>query len=352
MGKRWRKYSIGAYRLQQLNGQACAVWRDGSGKRHRERLGKCELESEARSKLAAWCHAKSITDAIGGGDLTVATIFSAYLRDREEDGKGVRVMRADWKALEPHFGAMVPSTVDKATCLLYAAQRLERVSQGTVWTELTRLRAALNWAVKRKMLPLSASGYVWTPAKPEGKKRVLTADEIDRLLDACVVPHVRLFVILALCTGARTAALLELEWVRVDLEAGVLDLKVEEQNNPLVKKARKGRATLPMNDTLRAALSEAKAGALSDHVIEWNGDRVRSITKGFRAACVRAGIKGVTPHTIRHTVATTLDAADIEPKKISRYLGHRSQASTAIYTHPRPESLRDAAEVVPLRRKG
>ena len=220
MGKRWRKYAIGVYRLQQLNGQACAVWRDSAGRRHRERLGMCTLESEARSRLAAWVHAKSITDAIAGGDLTVAVIFNAYLTDREKDGKGVRVMRADWKALGPHFGGMMPNTINDETCRQYAAQRLERVSQGTVWTELTRLRSALNWAVKRKMLPLAASGYVWVPAKPKGRTRVLTAEEIDRLLDACVVPHVRLFVILALGTGARTAALLELEWVRVDLEIG------------------------------------------------------------------------------------------------------------------------------------
>lgn len=29
MGKRWRKHEVGGYRLQQLKGQAVAVWREG-----------------------------------------------------------------------------------------------------------------------------------------------------------------------------------------------------------------------------------------------------------------------------------------------------------------------------------
>lgn len=350
MGK-WRRYAIGQYRLQQLNGQACAVWRDPAGNRHRERLGRCESEGEARSRLAAWVHAKSRSDVILGNQ-TVTVIVEAYLQDREADGKGVRVMRADWKALQPHFGNLAPHTIDAEICRQYARHRLETVSQGTVWTELTRLRSALNWAVKRKVLAPQAAGYVWVPSKPEGRTRVLSSDEIDRLLAGCVMPHVRLFVIVALATGARSGAILELTWDRVDFEAGIINLKSDETINPLTKRARKGRAVLPMSDEVRAALSEAKAAALSDFVIEWNGERVESIKKGFGEACRRAGLSDVTPHTIRHTVATMLDEAGADPKLISRYLGHRHAASTAIYTHPKPESLKPLADVVPLRRRG
>ena len=97
----------------------------------------------------------------------------------------------------------------------------------------------------------------------------------------------------------------------VEAVAGV-NLKVEEAVNPLTKKARKGRAVLPMSDAARAALSEAKAAAISNYVIEWNGERVKSIKKGFGEACRRAGLTDVTPHTIRHTVATHLDAEGVE----------------------------------------
>lgn len=52
------------------------------------------------------------------------------------------------------------------------------------------------------------------------------------------------------------------------------------------------------------ALKEAKTVATSEYVIEWQGQPVRSVKKGFAAACERAGIQGATPHTLRHTAAT------------------------------------------------
>ena len=113
------------------------------------------------------------------------------------------------------------------------------------------------------------------------------------------MPHVRLFVIVALATGARSGAILELTWDRVDLEAGIINLKSDETINPLTKRARKGRAVLPMSDEVRAALSEAKAAALSDFVIEWNGERVESIKKGFGEACRRAGLMSRLPPPVR-----------------------------------------------------
>jgi hypothetical protein len=45
-----------------------------------------------------------------------------------------------------------------------------------------------------------------------------------------------------------------------------------------------------MNRTIRAALTEARDGALSDHVIEWAGERrIRSVKKGIKAAARAAG---------------------------------------------------------------
>ena len=40
------------------------------------------------------------------------------------------------------------------------------------------------------------------------------------------------------------------------------------------------------------------------YVLHINGTPIGDIKKGFGAACERAGIKDVTPHTLRHTAAT------------------------------------------------
>ena len=348
MGKRWKPYSIGQYRLGALGKQAVATWRDHDGK-HRVRLGEAVSEQQARSLLVAFAHARAVLPVATGGH-TIADLFAAYRRDRATDGKQVASFDWNWKALSLAFSALRPDTVTADLCRTYAAARMAGgVGPGTVWTELTRLRSCLNWAAQRRLIP-SPPPYVWVPTKPPARSRILTGDEIERLLDACVMPHVRLFVILAICTGARSTALLELTWDRCDFGAGTIDLRRVAPINPLTKSARKGRAIVPMNAWARAALSAAKLEAMTDHVIEWDGQTIKKIRKGFSEACRRAGLEGVTPHDLRRTAATMADEAGIDPARIARFLGHSNVASGEAYRHPRPEALKDVADVLSMRK--
>jgi integrase len=182
---------------------------------------------------------------------------------------------------------------------------------------------------------------VFRPQKPAPKDRYLDRGEIDRLLSADCEPHVRLAIHLMLSTAGRVGAVLELTWDRVDLDRGQIDLRLETGG------PRKGRAVVPINPTLRAALVAAKEAALSDYVIEWAGDPVKSIRRGFDRAVASAGLADVSPHVLRHTAAVHLAAAGIPMSKISQYLGHTNTAITErIYARFAPDHMQDAATVL------
>ena len=126
-----------------------------------------------------------------------------------------------------------------------------------------------------------------------------------------------------------------------------------EKINPLTKRTHKGRAIVAMTAEARAALTEAQAGAITDYVIEWNGEPVKKIRKAFAAACDAAGLTGVTPHVLRHSVATWLDEDGIPIERISKLLGHRDTRTTQrIYAKPGVNVLRPAADVIDLRLRG
>lgn len=55
----------------------------------------------------------------------------------------------------------------------------------------------------------------------------------------------------------------------------------------------------------------ARGAALSDHLIEWAGGPVASIRRGFASAVDAAGLKGVTPHFLRHTAAVHMAEAGV-----------------------------------------
>jgi integrase len=122
------------------------------------------------------------------------------------------------------------------------------------------------------------------PSPPKRKERHLTREQCRALIEAAAMPHLKLYVILALATGGRNAALLDLTWERCDFDRGLIDLR-----DPNIGRPHKGRAIVPMNRSIRAALLEARGGALSDHVIEWAGRRVASVKRGLKfAARLRA----------------------------------------------------------------
>jgi integrase len=198
------------------------------------------------------------------------------------------------------------------------------------------LRAALKWAAQEKWIEVAP--YVPGPTTPEPRSRWLSRDEFDRLLEAARAPHVRLFILLALHTGGRSGAILGLTWERIDLARRRIDLGSGKGN--------KGRASVPVNSDLHAALLEARKGATCPWVIEHGGKPVASIKTGFRAACARAGLAGrVTPHTLRHTAATWMAEDGIPMIQIARYLGHTTETTTTrVYAKFSPDYLRTAAD--------
>jgi integrase len=344
---KWRKYRVGRFALGQLNGQAVVRYRDEGGVKRRRILGATS-EAEARAQLDRFVRRRQVVVNAEGLGPTVGDLFAAYVKDREQDGKLVAAFHDNWKALRASFADLAPDAVNADVCRSYAKLRVSQGrSQGTIWTELTRLRSCLNWAVKRRVIP--SAGYVWIPSKPKVVAKELTEQQVLRLLDACVMPHVRLFVVLAFATGGRTTAILELTWDRVDFDSGTIDLHLAERPNPLSKASRKGRAKVPMNNLARAALLEARALSITDHVVEWNENPVASIRTGFMAACRRAGLSGVTPHALRHTAASLAFDADQPIELIARFLGHRDVNTTArIYARPSTGKLQGVADAVDL----
>lgn len=142
---------------------------------------------------------------------------------------------------------------------------------------------------------------------------------------------------------ARDSALRGLTWDRVDFEHRLIDLR-----DPSLTTPHKGRAIVPINDQLLAALQEAKERALSGVVVEWAGKPVGSVKKGLKATARAAGVKGqVSPHVFRHSAAVHMAEAGISMDEIAQYLGHEDVSVTRkVYARFSPDYLRAAANVL------
>ena len=199
------------------------------------------------------------------------------------------------------------------------------------------LRAALKWAQHEKWI--TEVPYVEVPAQPPPRDRWLTRHEADRLIDAAIVPHVRLFLSICLWTAARPGAVLDMTWDRIDFPANRIDLGAQPGG--------KGRAIVPISPKLLPLLEEARKGAVCPFVIQHGGKPVKSVKTGTRAAARRAGLKGVTPHVLRHTGATWLAIAGVPLDQIGRLLGHTDPRVTLrTYAKHSPDYLKGAIDAL------
>jgi integrase len=327
------------YELCTVNGLFHVKWYDGTGKRRRRSLGTTD---STRAALAL--ETFKTQTAVAETGKPSAEIFEAYIKDRVAEGKpAAQRIRDAWKRLEPTFGKVQPQAITEEMCKRYATRRRgDGVSDGTIHVELGYLRSAMRFAFKKRKW-ITAEPYIPMPRKPEPLDHHLTKDEARLLIASAVKSHVKLFIIVALATAARTNAILDLTWDRVDFERKKIVLR-----NPEKRETSKGRALVPMNDMACDALATMKRSAISEYVIEWGGTRVASIKKGIAAAARRAGLT-CTPHVLRHTAAVWMAEAGVPMEEIASYLGHRNINTTrGVYATFSPEYLRKAGEALNL----
>lgn len=323
------------YRIGHLRGKFCLVYYTDNGKRrHRHTL---ESKDARGAEIEAPGIYAILTRPRGKN---VCELWKAYCVDMA--GRAVvGTMVHTWKALDARFGSMAGDAISVADCRAHIADRRKAgIKDGTILTELGHLRNVLKWAERHQLI--DKAPYIEKPPTPKPSEKHLTRTQAQALRHAAAVPHVRLYIVLAQTTGARNAALLELTWDRVDFERGQIDLR-----NPAITRPHKGRAIVPMNRDLRAALHEAQQGTISAYVVEWAGKKVKSVKRGLRQAAKTAGLGPVSPHMLRHSAAVHMMEAGVPLTEVSQFLGHsNSRITEHVYGRYSPTYLEKAAEAL------
>lgn len=317
------------YTLTTHRGKLAITWRE-PGRKYPLRISTGTnderlAEARAREIWARRTAAKSDR---------VEDLWPVYVRDRKADGARADRFKAHWTALAPHFGNRTGSSITREDCRAYYKDRKKAgYSDSTIKTDLELLRACLRHRYG------SASPSLWMPPASAPRDHWLTKEQARELVEEATTPHIKLFVVLGLATGARAGAILDLTWDRVNFEQGTIDYRP-----PGRIQTNKRRTVVPMNGRARAALMEAYEARLSDYVIEYGGKKVESVKKAVQRLSQRAGIP-FSPHVLRHTCAVWMAQDNVPMQLISQYLGHTSLRMTEqVYARYSPSFMRDASD--------
>ena len=186
-----------------------------------------------------------------------------------------------------------------------------------------------------------------TPQRFAYLPKFLTEEEINRLLatpDITTLEGIRDRTILEVmyATGLRVSEMVNLKQADIDLLAGLLVCHgkgSKERRVPLGKSA--------IHWLQQYAAAKAGYGKQTlPHVFVHRG---KPFTRHIAWSMIkrhaeRAGIKGVSPHTLRHSFATHLLDRGADIRSVQELLGHKSLVTTQIYTHVSTANLRAAYE--------
>ena len=298
---------------------------------------------KAEEYRAAFVLERNSGEAGKPGDIEVRTLLDSYWERHAKSLPSAERIDVAIRHLKKFYGASSVTSVSARNHERYTALcRSEGKANGTINRHMGSLRAALRFAVKSG--DLSVAPYVPSLKEPPPRPHVLSQPQVAALIkaakDKADHQHVETFIQIALQTGARRSAILQLTWDRVDLKAGTVDFRL-----PNVAHTRKRRAVTGISSRLGAFLGALRKRASGDHVIQYRGKPIASIKRGFREVAKAANLAHITPHVLKHTfVSEALKVAS--PWVVSGMTATSIRTLQAVYGKHMVEDQKAAAEAM------
>jgi integrase len=206
---------------------------------------------------------------------------------------------------------------------------------------LQLLKALFNHAIKTEL---------WSGDNPcrgvemfseSSRERYLQPSEVPKFMEALSKSprHLKDLVLLAVTVGLRRSNLLSMRWTELDLERGTLMIPAEKIKNktsltlPLVDEAvqvLRARRRIVPQESVWIFPGQSAGRHLIDPECAWNTFRKR------------AGVPDLHFHDLRRSLGSWQAASGVPLLTISKSLGHKSIASTQIYSRLNLEPIKQA----------
>jgi len=264
-----------------------------------------------------------------------------YLRQKDD----YRTHRYRLRRLCNFFGPRQLSTISAFDVSKFKYDYLSHMTNkgtppvpATFNRHITLLKTMLNKAVEWGFIPTNPIRGL--PKEKESLKEIvpLTAEEKLKLWEAArkTSPEMYVLIVLAANTGLRTNDLLRLRMDQRLLSEKWLPMSMDKTNEPVY---------IPLNNN---AVEAVKLLGRQDGELLFPPRRQSSQKWKFRTSWLnvlkRSKIRKVRFYDLRHTFATDLIDAGVNPRVVQELLGHKSLKTTERYTHVRKAALRDAVE--------
>lgn len=279
--------------------------------------------------------------------------FLLYLRDiRDASPHTLRNYSADITAFLGYLQSISPSYelkyVDRAIVRSYLTQLyVGRKSKTTTQRKLSALKSFFRYLTREGHLDHNVLAAVRGPKGEQRLPGFLDTEEVVRLVESPDRSNLlglrdRAILELLYSTGIRVSELVGLNIEDVDLVGEVVKVRGKGKKQRIAPMGR--HATVALSDYLNSPERRRRNAPRDAVFLNRSGGRLttRSVARIVAKYVRQTALKiGVSPHTLRHTFATHLLNAGADLRSIQELLGHKSLATTVIYTHVSTEKMQE-----------
>lgn len=290
-------------------------------------------------------HAEAFLEMMSAERGAALNTLNAYRRDLDEAiaffrKRGTTLSRADGEGVS----AFIRSLADAG------------MAESTQARKLSALRRFFRFLHGEGLRADDPSGTVDSPRKRQALPKILSVDEVDRLLSRSAEEarqsegsdHARAvrqhaLVELLYATGMRVSELVGLPKTAFRKGQRFLIVRGKGSKERLVPLSRPAEAAVLAWLAVRGE-PDGKRGAFLFPAATPEGHLARQVfARDLKALAARAGIAAarVSPHVLRHAFASHLLAGGADLRAVQELLGHADISTTQIYTHVLEERLRD-----------
>lgn len=217
----------------------------------------------------------------------------------------------------------------------------------TVARKVAAIRGLHRFLIADELTQVDPTALIDSPQRPSALPKALTVEQVQRIIEGVDTSTAlgcrdRALIEFLYATGARVAEAIGLELIDLDLEEGTALLTGKGNKQRFVLLGRYAvdalAAYLPVRMELRGDRRDPGAVFLNARGRPLTRQGVWRIVGNAAAA---AGIDNprVSPHVLRHSVATHMVEGGADLRSVQEILGHASISTTQVYTRVSPRHL-------------
>ena len=220
-----------------------------------------------------------------------------------------------------------------------------KMKNRTIMRKISSIRSFFKYLMKNKIILKNPLDEIESPKREQKLPISLSYDNVKILFSMPNVENYlgfrdRAIMELFYSSGLRLSELVALSKNDIDFDSNLINVfgKGKKQRVVPITKNAANWIEKYLNHLDRLEKTKTNYPELDKKAVFLNkwGKRitVRSVDRNFKNYLRKSGlIENITPHTIRHTIATHWLERGMDLKTIQTLLGHSSLGTTTIYTH-------------------